>query len=200
MGRRQCDDLLLFCISQQQLLHSYLQITTSNTRSKEATVIGTLRASGYTKRELIRHYMTMPVIVMLAGGSSRKYTGLYCTERLYGCHVLRQLQSADLCDYMECRCVYQNNIGSDSDSNVDQLRDLAQQAVDVTAQIYAERSQQTKKKKIVHLSSRIHFVTRFRFRIIFQNVPNYITIFVGVFFCQSDPVIRLDVQSALSSL
>ena len=41
-------------------------ITTSNTISKEATVIGTLRASGYTKRELIRHYMTMPVIVMLA--------------------------------------------------------------------------------------------------------------------------------------
>ena len=39
-----------------------------------------------------------------------------------------------------------------------------------------------KKKKIIHLSSRIHFVTRFRFRIIFQNVPNYITIFVGVFF------------------
>lgn len=34
-------------------------ITTSNTISKEATVIGTLRASGYTKRELIRHYMTM---------------------------------------------------------------------------------------------------------------------------------------------
>ena len=41
-------------------------ITTSNTISKEATVIGTLRASGYTKRELIRHYMTMSVIVMLA--------------------------------------------------------------------------------------------------------------------------------------
>lgn len=39
-----------------------------------------------------------------------------------------------------------------------------------------------KKKKIIHLSSRIHFVTRFRFRIISQNVPNYITIFAGVFF------------------
>lgn len=80
-------------------------ITTSNTISKEATVIGTLRASGYTKRELI------PALYDDAGdrdvgcGSSRKYTGLYCAERLYGCHVLRQLQSADLCDYMECRCV-----------------------------------------------------------------------------------------------
>ena len=39
--------------------------TTSNTITREANVIGTLRASGYTKSELIRHYMTMPVIVTL---------------------------------------------------------------------------------------------------------------------------------------
>ena len=38
-------------------------ITISNTISKEASVIGTLRASGYTKNELIRHYMAMPIIV-----------------------------------------------------------------------------------------------------------------------------------------
>ena len=42
-------------------------ITTSNTIRKEAGVIGTLRASGYTKNELIRHYMSMPVLVTLIG-------------------------------------------------------------------------------------------------------------------------------------
>lgn len=36
-------------------------ITISNTIRKEAGVIGTLRASGYTRRELILHYMTLPV-------------------------------------------------------------------------------------------------------------------------------------------
>ena len=41
-------------------------ITTSNTILKEANVIGTLRASGYTKMELIRHYMTLPLLVSLA--------------------------------------------------------------------------------------------------------------------------------------
>ena len=40
-------------------------VTTSNTITKEASVIGTLRASGYTKGELVRHYMTMPVLVTL---------------------------------------------------------------------------------------------------------------------------------------
>ena len=40
-------------------------VTTRNTIMKEANVIGTLRASGYTRGELIRHYMTTPVAVTL---------------------------------------------------------------------------------------------------------------------------------------
>ena len=35
------------------------------TIQKESNVIGTLLASGYTKKELIRHYMTLPIIVTL---------------------------------------------------------------------------------------------------------------------------------------
>ena len=42
-------------------------ITISNTIRREAGVIGTLRASGYTRRELIRHYMALPVLVTLVG-------------------------------------------------------------------------------------------------------------------------------------
>lgn len=42
-------------------------ITISNTIRKEAGVIGTLRASGYTRWELMLHYMTMPVLVTIVG-------------------------------------------------------------------------------------------------------------------------------------
>ena len=42
-------------------------ITISNTIDKEASVIGTMRASGYTKGELIVHYLTTPVVVTLIG-------------------------------------------------------------------------------------------------------------------------------------
>ena len=38
-------------------------VTTRNTIEKEASVIGTLRASGYTKGELLRHYIALPIIV-----------------------------------------------------------------------------------------------------------------------------------------
>ena len=40
-------------------------VTTNNTITKEASVIGTLRASGYSRRELLFHYISMPVIVTL---------------------------------------------------------------------------------------------------------------------------------------
>lgn len=52
-------------------------ITISSTIEKEAAVIGTLRASGYTKGELVVHYMTMPVIVTVIGailGNALGYT------------------------------------------------------------------------------------------------------------------------------
>ena len=40
-------------------------ITISNTIVKESQTIGTLRASGYTRGELVLHYISMPVIVTL---------------------------------------------------------------------------------------------------------------------------------------
>ncbi len=38
-------------------------VTISNTIKKESMTVGTLRASGYTKGELVRHYLAVPIIV-----------------------------------------------------------------------------------------------------------------------------------------
>lgn len=68
-------------------------ITISNTISKEASVIGTLRASGYTKNELIRHYMAMPIIVTAISaviGNILGYTVVkkVCAGMYYGSYSL----------------------------------------------------------------------------------------------------------------
>ncbi|MFR0987054.1 MAG: FtsX-like permease family protein [Frisingicoccus sp.] len=68
-------------------------ITISNTINKEANVIGTLRASGYTRNELIRHYMAMPLLVTLAGavvGNILGYTVFkdVCVSMYYGSYSL----------------------------------------------------------------------------------------------------------------
>ena len=68
-------------------------ITTSNTILKEANVIGTLRASGYTKMELIRHYMTLPLLVSGVGavlGNILGYTWMkdFCASLYYASYSL----------------------------------------------------------------------------------------------------------------
>lgn len=68
-------------------------ITSSNTIMKESHVIGTLLASGYTRAELIRHYMSMPIIVTLIGaviGNILGYTVLkdVCAGMYYGSYSL----------------------------------------------------------------------------------------------------------------
>ena len=50
-------------------------ITVSNTIAREAPVIGTLRASGYTRRELTMHYMMAPVLVTLLGALAGNILG-----------------------------------------------------------------------------------------------------------------------------
>jgi len=52
-------------------------VTTLNTLAKEACVIGTLRASGYTKGEMIRHYLVLPFASFFIGmvvGNALGYT------------------------------------------------------------------------------------------------------------------------------
>ena len=80
-------------------------ITISNTIRKEAGVIGTLRASGYTSRELILHYMTLPVLVTLIGaliGNILGYTVFkgVCAGMYYGGYSLPTMQcSGTVCSF-----------------------------------------------------------------------------------------------------
>ena len=49
-------------------------ITIQQYDQERSGVIGTLRSSGYTKRELILHYMALPVVITLIGALVRKYS------------------------------------------------------------------------------------------------------------------------------
>ena len=68
-------------------------VTTNNTITKEASVIGTLRASGYSRRELLFHYISMPVIVTVVAsvlGNVLGYTSFkdLCAGMYYGSYSL----------------------------------------------------------------------------------------------------------------
>ena len=68
-------------------------VTTNNTIVKEASVIGTLRASGYTRRELLLHYLSLPVLITILSaviGNILGYTVFkdICAGMYYGSYSL----------------------------------------------------------------------------------------------------------------
>ena len=150
-------------------------ITTSNTIRKEAGVIGTLRASGYTKNELIRHYMFMPLLVTFIGaivGNLLGYTVFknVCADMYYGSYSLPTyvtLWNAEAFLLTTVIPVFIMFVVNYAILHRKFLRrDLSKR----------------KQKKAFPLSSKINIFVRFRLRVIFQNFSNYIVLFVGIVF------------------
>ncbi len=157
-------------------------INISDTITKEANVIGTLRASGYTRRELIRHYMVMPALVTAIGaviGNILGYTVLkdVCAGMYYGSYSLPTyvtVWNAEafllttvvpiLMMLVITYCVLRRKL---------RLSPL---------QFLRRDTRGAGKKRAIHLSTRISIMTRFRLRVILQNMSNYVVLFLGILF------------------
>lgn len=155
-------------------------ITTSNTIVKEAAVIGTLRASGYRKREIIVHYMTMPMIVILVSaivGNVLGYTVFkniaasmyYSSFSLPTYETVWNMEAFILTTVIPVIIMFVINF-------VILCRKLRLSPLKFLRKDLSE----SKNKKAIHLSEKLPIMQRFRLRVIIQNMPNYITIFVGI--------------------
>ena len=157
-------------------------ITTSNMIRKEAGVIGTLRASGYTKNELVRHYMSMPILVTLIGavvGNILGYTVFknLCAGMYYGSYSLPtyvtiwNAEAFLLTTVVPVLIMLVINYG------------ILWSKLKLTPLKFLRGDLSRKKqKRALRLSPKINIFTRFRFRVIFQNFSNYIVLFLGVVF------------------
>ena len=154
-------------------------ITINNTISKEASVIGTLRASGYTRGELIRHYMTAPVIVTLFAAAVGNILGYTLLKNVV---VAMYYNSYSLPTY---ETVW--------NPNAFYLTTLIPLVLMLTINFIVI----SKKLKLSPLRFLRHdlgshrrskarrlprwsFMKRFRLRVILQNIPNYLVLFLGV--------------------
>lgn len=157
-------------------------ITTSNTIEEEASVIGTLRASGYTRGELLRHYLISPLLVTLLAalvGNILGYTMLkqYMVDLYYGSYSLPTyvtLWNGEA--FLETTVIPLVLI------LVINLAILTSRLKLSPLKFLRHDLSRSRKKKALRLNTKIPFITRFRLRIIFQNIPNYITLFVGIVF------------------
>ncbi len=154
-------------------------VTTRNTMEQEASVIGTLRASGYTRGELLLHYLILPLSVTLVAavfGNVLGYTwmkqivvGMYYHS--YSLPTYETVWNAEaflLTTVIPCLIILAVNILI-----------LVSTLSLPPLQFLRHELKRRQKKRVVRLP-RWRFFTRFRLRIILQNLTAYLTMFVGI--------------------
>ena len=157
-------------------------VTISNTIRNEAAVIGTLRASGYTRKELIHHYMVLPICVTLAGsliGNILGYTVLknVCAGMYYGSYSLPTYVTVWNGEAFLLTTVVPVLIMLLINYMV-----LHHKLKLSPLQFLRRDLSGKKKKKAMYLSPKTSIFHRFRLRIIFQNKSNYLVLFTGILF------------------
>ena len=173
-------------------------ITISNTIRKEAGVIGTLRASGYTRQELILHYMTLPVLVTFVGaliGNILGYTILkdVCADMYYGSYSLPTYvtvwngEAFGLTTLVPVVIMLVVNYG------------VLRHKLKLSPLKFLRRDlSRRKQKRAIYLSPKMKIFSRFRLRVIFQNMSNYMVLFIGILFANLLLMFGLLLPSVLS--
>ena len=156
-------------------------VTISNTIVKEASTIGTLRASGYTKGELIRHYLSMPLIVTLFAA---------CVGNILGYSVFKNVVVSMYYNSYSLPA-YETIWNPDAFIKTTLIPVILMFVVNLIVivrmmqhtplQFLRHDLKEIKRKKAMRLP-KWKFFSRFRLRIMLQNIPNYLILFVGVFF------------------
>ncbi len=156
-------------------------VTITNTISKESSAIGTLRASGYTKGELTRHYIAMPVAVTLiasAVGNVLGYTVFknvvvsmyYNSYSLPGYKTLWNTDAFTKTTVVPVVLMFIVNLGA-----------ISKMMNHTPLEFLRGNLKKSKRQKTMRLPN-VKFFSRFRMRIILQNAANYIILIIGVFF------------------
>lgn len=156
-------------------------VTISTTLEKEASVIGTLRASGYTKGELLRYYMSAPLLVVIFAaivGNILGYTLFknVVTAMYFNSYSLPQPHTEWTPEAFIRTTIVPivlmmviNFIVIIHTLKLSPLRFLRHDL------------KRTRRKKAMRLPN-WKFFGRFRMRVFLQNLPNYLMLFVGVTF------------------
>ena len=164
------------------ILAFVFSITISNNITKEANVIGTLRASGYSRGEMVRHYLIMPMLVLLVAAVVGNVLGYTWLEQIF---ADQYLASYGLTTYE----VLLNPQAFVLTTVIPLILLFIINFVMLTVKMRISPLQfirrdlsKRKKKKAFRLNTKIPIMRRFQMRVIFQNFPNHVMIFFGVFF------------------
>ena len=156
-------------------------ITTRNTIEQEAKTIGTLRASGFTRSELLVHYVTLPVIITLAAALVGNILG----------YTVFKMPMANMYYHSYSLPTYTTIWSADAFVKTTLVPCLIVFAVEILVvgrslslsplQFLRRDLKRHKQSKAVKLPD-ISFKKRFLIRVLIQNRSTYVLLFAGIFF------------------
>ncbi len=157
-------------------------VNISSSIQNEAGVIGTLRASGFSRGELVRHYLFMPTLVTIIAaliGNVLGYTIFveYMKGVFYNSFSLATYESVFNSEAFLITTVVPLVIMTAINLYM-LIRKMKLSPIRFLRRDLAKK----KKRRAVLLNKKMPFLTRFRLRILFQNISAYITLAFGIMF------------------
>lgn len=173
---------MVMCYMMIALIAFIFAVTISNTITAEAGVIGTLRASGYTKGELIRHYMVLPLVVTLFAAVVGNALG-YTVMKEFCVNLYRS--SYSLTDYVtvwDASAFILSTVIPIVMMLIINFLVLISRLKLSPLKFLRHDLRKNRSKKAMRLNTKIPFRTRFSLRIFFTNLPGYIVMIIGILF------------------
>lgn len=158
-------------------------VLTGATIEEESAIIGTLLASGYSRREIVLHYLALPAIVGVVAALLGTALGIaFFTEPMrslyYGSYSLPPFQVYWSWEIF-VKCAVVPAAALILITLVGLLRKMGKTPLQF---LRHEASGKSGTKRGLQLPERMGFVSRFRLRIFLRNLGNFATLFVGIAF------------------
>lgn len=154
-------------------------VTISNTIQKEASVIGTLRASGYTRGELLRHYMTCPMLVTFLSAVIGNLLGYTVFKDIVVGMYYNSYSLPTYVTVFSSEAFIKTTVIPLILMFVVNFLIIAVQLRATPLQFLRHDLKKSRRKKAMRLP-RWKFLSRFRLRVMLQNVPGYGILFLGI--------------------
>lgn len=156
-------------------------VTTSNTITKEANVIGTLRAMGYSKGELIRHYMFLPIAVTLVGSIVGNVLGYTVFQKVFVGVYYSNYSLPTFKMLWNMNAFWETTVVPFILMILVNFVMLTKKLKISPLNFIRGELKESGQKRLIKLPKKMPFFSKFRLRIFFQNIPSYLTLALGVF-------------------
>lgn len=156
-------------------------VTTSNTITKEANVIGTLRAMGYSKGELIRHYMFLPIAVTLAGSIVGNVLGYTVFQKVFVGVYYSNYSLPTFKMLWNMNAFWETTVVPFILMILVNFAMLTKKLKISPLNFIRGELKESGQKRLIKLPKKMPFFSKFRLRIFFQNIPSYLTLALGIF-------------------